>query len=48
MQSADEEWDDEEWEDEDDSSFFSGVSVASRMKAGGLASVVVLPVSYVQ
>ena len=42
MQSADEEWDDEEWEDEDDSSFFSGVSVASRMKAGGLASVVVL------
>jgi len=42
MQSADEEWDDEEWEDEDDSSFFSGVSVASRMKAGGIASVVVL------
>ena len=42
MQSADEEWEDEEWEDEDDSSFFSGVSVASRMKAGGIASVVVL------
>ena len=39
MQSADEEWDDEEWEDED-SSFFSGVSVASRMKAGGLAAVI--------
>ena len=31
MQSADEEWEDEEWEDEDDSSFFSGVSVASRI-----------------
>ncbi len=42
MQSADEEWDDEEWEDEDDSSFFSGISVASRMKAGGLTAVVVL------
>ena len=42
MQSADEEWDDEEWEDEDDSSFFSGISVASRMKAGGLTAIVVL------
>ncbi len=42
MQSADEEWDDEEWEDEDDSSFFSGISVASRMKAGGVTAVVVL------
>tara|TARA_B100000579_G_scaffold433887_1_gene453544 strand:- start:703 stop:1719 length:1017 start_codon:yes stop_codon:yes gene_type:complete len=42
MQSADEEWEDEEWEDEDDSSFFSGVSVASRMKAGGIAAIVVL------
>ena len=42
MQSADEEWDDEEWEDEDDSSFFSGISVASRMKAGGLTAFVVL------
>ncbi len=41
MQSADEEWDDEDWED-DDSSFFSGVSVASRMKAGGFAAVIVL------
>ena len=42
MQSADEEWEDEEWEDEDDSSFFSGISVASRMKAGGLTAIVVL------
>ena len=41
MQSADEEWDDEDWED-DDSSFFSGVSVASRMKAGGFSAVIVL------
>ena len=31
----------EDWED-DDSSFFSGVSVASRMKAGGFAAVIVL------
>ena len=36
----DDEWDDD-WE-EDESSFFSGVSVASRMKVGGIAAVVVL------
>ena len=42
MQSADEEWEDEDWEDEDDSSFFSGISVASRMKVGGGTAIVVL------
>ena len=42
MQSADEEWEDEDWEDEDDSSFFSGISVASRMKVGGATAIVVL------
>ena len=42
MQSADEEWEDEEWEDEDDSSFFSGISIASRMKIGGATAIVVL------
>ena len=35
MESADEEWEDEDWEEAEDSSFFSGISVASRKKEGG-------------
>ena len=37
----DDEWDDD-WEEDSDSSFFSGTSVASRMKIGVFAAIIVL------